>query len=325
MRMLFSRAGLSLLFIILACDNPLPAGPDPYVPPPVVTEPPRVDQNFDMDNYRGVIAFGLGHDLQSKENVLSFVHALMGRGWNTFEICSETEFWDGTFAYPIKVRSPERLDWLLDIIARVPGAQVALIGNCTLKRQVPLSEQFNWAMQVAEVAKNYQNIAIFTHNEFDNCRGREDWGGNRNYCAGKEDVARHVRMYKSYGFRYVTADDSFLWPRPGDPPSLTYSFRLTNIGATPASFHPDREKQGQPWDPSPNQLQQLARFNGEYILSETVAWSDFSGRCDGLRTCDQQRIQNFINNCAAVPECLFTYHCEHCLNGEVPTFIPEAR
>jgi hypothetical protein len=325
---------------ITTCDTP--SSPEPPVvdtPPPPPERPPRVDQPFSWDAYQGIIAFGLGHPGQTEADVLAFVQAAMAQGWNTFQICSECEFWDNSFAYPQKPRDPERLRWTLDIIARVPGAQVALIGNCTLKRQIPLDQQIKgfraggvsaaeaerWSRTVANIARDFQNVAIFTHNEFDNCRGRGDWGGDPSYCAGKQDVAEHIRIYRDAGIKYVTADDSFRPPVKGDPPQLTYGFRLANIGAWPASFHPDREKDRRPWDPSPHQLRELARYNGLYVLSETVAWTDFSGRCDGLRTCDPVRLDTFIGNCAAVPECRFTFHCEHCLNGLVPTHIPRAQ
>jgi hypothetical protein len=321
---------LALGVLVLAgCPAACDGGPTSGTPVTTTTappeRPPRVDVDFSWSEYRGVIAFGLGHPGQTEQDVLSFVSAFMSRGWNTFQPCSELEFWDGSFAYPSKPRDPERLRWLLEILARVPGAQVALVGNCTLKRQVPLTEQLEWARTVASVAKDYKNVAVFTHNEFDNCRGRSDWGGSADYCAGKQDVAEHIRVYRNAGIQWVTADDSFRPPVPGDPDSLTYGFRLTNIGARPASFHPDRTKNGHPWDPSLHQLQQLARFNGEFVLSETVAQMDFSGECSGLRTCDPNRIPAYITTCAAVPECKFTLHCEACLNGTVPSNIPEAR
>lgn len=323
MRILFFAVVASLVF---GCDRaPTFPDPPPIVEPPPVTEDPRVDVDFDLEGYKGIIAFGLGHPGQSKQDVINFVTNATNHGVYTIQPCSETEFWDGSFQYPQKPRDPERLNWLLDILSRIPGVQVALVGNCTLKRQVPLSEQLEWARQVAEVAQEYKNVAIFTHNEFDNCRHRDDWEGRKEYCAGKEDVAQHIRLYKSYGFKYVTADDSFSPPVRGDSGQRTYGFRLANIGAIPASFHPAREKDGRPWDPSLHQLQQLGRFNGDYILSETVAWADFSGRCDGLRTCDQDRIQDFVDRCVQVPECKFTFHCEACLNGEVPTFTPLMR
>jgi len=201
---------------------------------------------------------------------------------------------------------------------------VALVGNCTLKRQVPLAEQEAWARSVSGISADFLNVAIFTHNEFDNCRGRGDWGGHAAYCAGKQDVVEHIRIYRAAGIEHVTADDSFRPPKPGDPDSLTYGFRLANIGARPASFHPDRTKNGQPWDPSPHQLQQLARFNGEFVLSETVAWGD-DGECDGLRTCDPDRIPRYIATCAAVPECHFTLHGTELLAGRLPSVIPRAR
>ncbi len=324
-----------LLFLLVACplDECNQAGPTgPELPNKVTTsvpveppKPPRVDQPFSVESYRGVLAFGLGHPGQTEADVLTFVNSVRAKGWNTVQPCSETEFWDGSFQYPIKPRDPERLRWLLDILARVPGIQVALVGNCTLKRQVPLAEQAEWARQVAGVAADYQNVAIFTHNEFDNCRGRSDWGGNAAYCAGKQDVAEHVQLYRSYGIQVVTADDSFAHPADAPPGVDPYVFRLGNVGAWPASFHPDRTRNGSPWDPSLNQLNELGRRHGTYLLSETVAFADYSGNCSGLRTCDTERIQAYVDRCAAANGCRFTFHCEHCLNGLVPTWIPEAR
>jgi len=319
-----------------------------------------------------VIAFGLGHPGQNEEDVNRFLDAYLSRGWNTFQICSETEWWDeGSDEYPRKPRDVERLRWTLDLVARKPGAQVALVGICTLKRQVSLEEQFRWAFNVACVAAGgdvvsdgrgctpgqrprYKNVAIFTHNEFDNCAGRDDWGGNARNCAGKEEVKRHVRMYREAGFEVVTADDSFtLDPRRtrGMPESQIYGFRLANAGARPASFHPDRELRDQPWDPMREApsipelyvrdpigslgldeghdldvLEKLARYNGgEFILSETVAWADDTGRCDGLSTCDPERIPRLIERCSRVAGCFVTIHSRNQLAGRPATVIPEAR
>ena len=302
-----------------------------------------MDTDFSWDTYQGYIAFGLGHEGQSEQDVVSFVTTMLSYGWNTPQVCSETEFWDeGSTSLPRKPRDLERLRWTLDILARIPGVQVALVGNCTLKRQVPLEEQLAWARVVADVVlgkgvrsewgtvegtEPFRNIAIFTHNEFDNCAGRTDWGGNKNYCAGKEEVKRHIRMYREAGIQYVTADDSFTKDpvrTRGMPESQVYGFRLANAGAWPASFHPDRERRGQPWDPSLEDLQKLARWNGEFVLSETVAWGD-DGECDGLRTCDPDRIPRYIATCAAVPECHFTLHGTELLAGRLPSVIPRAR
>jgi len=308
-----------------------------------------MDQQFSLDAYQGVIAFGLGHPGQSEEDVLAYVNALMTSGWNTFQVCSENEYWTDDPNLPNKPRDPERLKWTLDLLARVPGVQVALVGNCTLKRQVPLSEQFAWAQTVANVAKEFRNVAIFTHNEFDNCAGRSDWGGNGRWCAGKQDVRQHIDMYRAAGFQVITADDSIC---VGPEVPKTYQFRLANISAWPASFHPCRSVRDEPWDPLRDGeeteasllkkygpigvlglneandlyfLQQMARYNGEFILSETVAWMDYSGRCNGLRTCDPNRIPALIDRCSRVPECHMTFHCENCLAGIVPTLIPQAR
>lgn len=326
-----------------SCDPPTSVEGDPEPPPPPPPpRPPRVDEPFDLSGgIRGVIAFGLGHPGQSEEDVIAFVNAVMSQGWTTIQPCAETEFWDDSHAYPRKPRSAtelaqfgppmhverkqrdeSRLDWLLDIMARVPRLNVTLVVNCTLKRQVPLEEQRQWARRVAEIAKPYKNVAIYTHNELQNCEGRSDWGGRKEWCADKEEARWHVNFFRSQGFQ-VTLDDGVCNASDRDS---NYQFRFANTGARPASFHPCRtDQRGRPWDPDRRFLRRMAEVNGTFLLSETVAWADFSGICTGLRTCDPLRLERYIGDCAAVPECSFTFHCENCLNGAVPTYIPRAR
>lgn len=311
--------------VLLACDPPTfptPPPPSTTTSVPVAEKPPRVDQPFSWDYFQGFTAFALGHPGQDEKDLEDLYREAMARGWNTARICSETEFWDGNPSYLMpKPRDPERLDWLLDTIARIPGAQVLLIGDCTLKGPVPEPNKREWAQQVASIASKYLNVAIETHNEFDNCRGR-GWGP---HCPGKQDVAEHIRIYRAAGIMYVTADDS-LGPRiDGDDESKTFTFRLSNIGASPADFHPTREKGNDPWDPDLRYLQKLARYNGLFVLSETVALGDVSGICDGLRTCDPGRIQSYVDRCAQVPECRFTFHSEALLGGDLPGWWPQAR
>jgi hypothetical protein len=308
-----------------------------------------VDAPFSWGAFRGFTAFALGHEGQTEADITALYSVAMSRGWNTGRICAETENWDGDARYPKKMRDLARLRWTLDVIARIPGAQVLLIGDCTLKGPVPEPEKREWARQVAEVAMGrggdvvipaFQNVAIETHNEFDNCRGR-GWGP---HCPGKQDVRAHIEIYRGAGIQYVTADDSLC---VGPDRRETYAFRLSNIGAWPADFHPCREVRDEPWDPlregplsdqellqrygplavgDTHFLEQLVRYNGgTALLSETVAWMDDGSVCDGLRTCDQGRIQSYVDRCASVPGCLFTYHSQYLLAGEIPTWWPEAR
>ena len=309
------------LGIILACQDPIITSPTPTTTTtaPLPVEHPRVDQPFSWDIYQGFTAFALGHPGQDEGNITGLFAEAMSHGWNTGRICAELENWDGNAAYPRKPRDPERLRWTLDIIARIPGAQVLLIGDCTLKGPVPELEKRAWAERVAQVAREFQNVAIETHNEFDNCDGR-GWGP---HCPSKQDVAAHIRIYRQAGIEYVTADDSLCY---GPDVAKTYQFRLANIGAWPADFHPCRDRAHRPWDPSSSFLARVRDFNGEpFVLSETVAWSDSATDCDGLRTCDLNRINTYIAACALVPGCKFTYHSEALLAGESPTWWPEAQ
>ena len=312
---------LAFAFVLVSpqgCKD-TPTFPTPPPEPPPVVEAPRVDQPFSWEYYQGFTAFALGSPEQAEYDVQSLFAGALSHGWNTARICSETENWDNSSYLVRKPRDTDRLEWLLDLIARIPGTQVLLIGDCTLKGPVPEPEKREWARQVAQVARKFQNVAIETHNEFDVCRGR-DWGP---HCPGKDDVAAHIRIYKEAGIQYVTANDSLC---AGPDERKTYQFRLANIGAYPADFHPCRNVRNTPWDPSRQYLQRLVELNsGIALLSETVAFGDVSGNCSGLRTCDKLRIEKYIADCAAVPGCKFTYHSEALLAGWPPGWWPEAR
>lgn len=322
------------------CSERCDEGPtNPEIPPTttVQPEPPsRVDEPFSWDRLRGFTAFAV-----QPENVPALWREAMSHGFNTGRVCSETEFWDpGEGAYPARPRDVNRVKGILEAVAKIPGAQVILIGDCTLKRQVPLAESEAWAWTVAKTVQGwtcpfigtctpeepvipYQNVAIETHNEFANCRGRSDWGGRAEWCPGKQDVAAHIQIYRRQGIAEVTADDDICW---GPDEAKTYEFRLYNVGARPADFHPCRtDEGGRPWDPDDKFLGRIAKFNGQFVLSETVAWTDLSGSCKGLSTCDKERIQSYLNRCAARPECGFVFHSRELLAGRPPTWWPEAR
>jgi hypothetical protein len=283
-----------------------------------------VDQPFTWDGFYGYTAFALGHPDQSEIEVRAFISAHMVNGLNTARVCSETGDWDGSLYWLVrKPRDPERLLWLLNIFATIPGAQVLLVGDCTLKRQVPLAEAAEWARTVAEVVKNseFRNVAVETHNEPNNCRFRPDWGGSDAYCPGKQDIAEHIRIYRDAGIEFVTVDDGVCHT---DFLNSTLEFRYANINAKPADFHPCRTRDdGSPWDPSLSQIRKLTNVNGPVLLSETVAWGD-DGTCNGLRTCDQNRIQSYLDRCAQVEGCKFVFHSVNGLGGIIPGFIPRA-
>ena len=293
-------------------------------PSPVTTtnlpleKPPRVDQPFSWDHYQGFTAFALGHPDQTEEDIQALFAEAMSHGWNTARVCAETEFWPGDANYPQKPRDLKQLEWTLDVIARIPGSQVLLISNCTLKGPVTIAQQIQWSTETAQVASQYQNVAIEAVNEFGSCQGR-GWGP---HCPGKQDVRLMIEASRAAGVRFVTSDDSLCY---GPDDSKIYTFRLANIGASPADFHPCREDlRGRPWDPDERFLRQVAHFNGLFVISEPVAWMDYSGTCSGLRTCDPDRINRAIFACAAVPECRWTFHSEALLAGESPTWWPEA-
>ena len=331
------RSVLALVFTvaaIYACEESVITGPSggggPPPPttsvPPVNIVPPRVDAPFDWGVYHGFTAFASGEPSQSEQDVRLLFGEAMANGWNTARKCSETQFWSGP-GFPTMPMDIERLKWWLDIVATIPGAQVLLIGDCTNKGPLPESEGRDWARAVGKLAAGYANVAIETHNEFKNCKHR-GWGP---HCPTKSDVAEHIRIYKNMGVEYVTVDEGVC---KDDLEKGRLGFGLFGLGAWPADFHPCREYpfgSGVPWDPNKRFLRELVDRNGMILLSETVAWTDNSGRCSGLRTCDEDRIQRYIDTCAEVDDenggagCKFTYHSQDLLAGLPPTWWPRAR
>lgn len=323
-----------VVFILAAicCDNSAVdiTGPGSGGPPTATTsvpfdiKPPRVDAPFDWGNYQGFTAFASGEPAHSEEDVRLLFGVAMADGWNTARKCSETEFWRGDVNYPIMPRDLERLKWWLDIVATIPGAQVLLIGDCTLKGPVPENEGRDWARAVGKLAAQYENVAIETHNEYRICGGR-GWGP---HCPDSGDVAAHIRIYRNAGIEFVTADEPIC-----NPSSNELEFKLASDNAWPADFHPCRDwPRGtkKPWDPDKSLIRELVAHNGMILFSETVAWMDTSGDCKGLRTCDKDRIQSFIDDCAAVDNenggmgCKYTFHSEALLAGLPPTWWPRA-
>lgn len=285
------------------------------IPVPLPAPLPRLDQPFVWGP--GFTSFALGHPGQTESDVRSVFSAHRANGINTARVCSETEFWPNTWPLIVKPRDISRLRWLLEVVATMPGAQVLLIGDCTLKGPAPESEKRDWARSVAQVASEFKNVAIETHNEFANCAGR-GWGP---HCPGKQDVRAHVEIYRDAGIQHVTADDRLCKEDFAEGGIL--EFRLANVGARPADFHPCREVNGKPWDPSLGNMRTLRQKHGEVLLSETVAWGD-DGDCDGLRTCDPARMQQIMDNCTASGVHCVT-HSVAGLAGEIPGFIPVVR
>lgn len=330
-----SALGLFCVTAIIFCmcgeaDVTGPSGSE-LPPPSTMAAPagdvllPRVDAPFSWNSFHGFTAFALGHPAQTELDIRLLYGEAMMHGRNTGRICSETEFWDLSQPYLYsKPRDIIRLKWLLDIIASIPGAQVLLIGDCTLKGPVPEYKSRNWARAVASLAAEYENIAIETHNEFKSCPGR----GWVPHCPTRSDVAVHVQIYRAAGLEFVTVNQAVCKP---DLENGTLRFRLFGIGVWPADFHPCRDwPRGSkvPWDPDLRFLRELVTVNGMTLLSETVALGDVTGVCSGLRTCDHDRIQRFVDDCGRVDEensgegCKFVFHSERLLGGDPPDWWP---
>lgn len=315
-----SVAALFVLLSLASCRDPEagPVAPTPSTTSSVAPPPPASPTTFSWENYRGFSAFALL--AQPDASIEDAFREAGAHGWNTARVCAETEFWDGAYPYLRVPRDLERLRSALDVVARIPDAQVLLIGNCTLKRQVSLAEQFEWNQGVARVVRSFKNVGLEVVNELDNCRGRSDWGGRDSFCPGKQDARVMIDAARTAGVHEVTLDDGLC---AGD---FTLEFRFFNIGARPADFHPCRTRASKPWDPPADFLHDVVSKNrGLVLLSETVGYADVSGDCGGLRTCDEARIQAYVDRCGANPGCLFTFHSEAGLAGSGWTWWPEAR
>lgn len=300
----------AMAFLLLACetcDSPIaPPPPDTTTtvpepsPPPV--KPPRVDQPFTWDGAHGFSLFaGLILDEQGINAIFS---QAFSKGRNTARVCGETEYWPGNDLYPRIPRNLDLLDSFLDTVARIPGAQVLLMPNCTLKGgphddKMPLGPQYDWNIKAAKVAAKYKNVAIEVVNE-----------PGRFRAVPPDAVNRMINDARNQGVEWVGADDGIC---KGDEPR--HAYRAANF----ISWHPCRRVDDEPWDPSRSTLEEWMDAHGSLVLSETVAWDDDQNQCNnGLRTCDKERIDRYQRRCNRVPGCVFFFHSEDGLAARVP-------
>lgn len=293
-----------LLLAYGTCDNPVgPNGPEPDTTTIPESKPPIVAEPFTWDGSAGFSLFA-GLVLDSQGIQAAWTQAL-SHGRNTARVCAETEYWNGSPQYPSIPRNPDRLDAFLDTVARIPGAQVLLMGNCTLKHgphdtAQPLGPQYEWNIKVAKIAAKYPNVALEVVNE--------PWRFNQ---VPESAVNRMIADAHRQGVQMVGADDSIC---KGD--RARYAYR----GADFVSWHPCRIVNREPWDPSQAILQEWAdRNGGMVVLSETVAWDDNGDQCsNGLRTCDKGRIERYQRRCNRASDCVFFFHSEDGLAARVP-------
>jgi len=272
-------------------------------------EPPRVDSPFSWADYRGFSAFALvGYE---PEHVRAVYAQAMASGWNTARVCAETEFWDNTGFLKQVPRDLVAVDRLLDTVARIKGAQVLLIGDCTIKsgnpaQTDPVGEA--WNQQVVDLLqqKQYQNVALEVVNE----------GWHPFYKASRQSVLRRIDYARSRGVQ-AGSDDHICLGEANVPHYL--------LGrADFYTFHPCRtDARDNPWDPPASFLEKVGTVNGHAYLSETVAYSEIEA--GGLRTQDRGRIERYIETCASVPGCRFTYHSDFGLEAGYYPWFPQAR
>ena len=308
------RWDLIWLFCLLMVACPLDdcdsaAGPSPTPEPTTTTtvpaKPPRIDQPFAWEGASGFSLFA-GLRLEDSEIEGAFLQARNAQR-DIARVCAETEFWPGTEDYPRIPRDLERLDGFLDTVARIPGAQVLLMSNCTLKHGgLGWEPQREWNRKVAQVASEYANVAIEVVNE------PYHYG---HFFHGKENLVRQlIREARSAsGGLLIGADDSFCTKREN---LRHYLYSSVDF----ASFHPCRNTGNKPWDPPKSHLRELVDENGGLaVLSETVAWDDNGDECDHfLRTCDKERIRIYERRCEATHGCIYFFHSENGLAARVP-------
>ena len=139
-----SRRWLLILLALTFCCDGSPISP----PPPVTTtttappsRPPRVDQEPDLYDIRGVTAFGAA--LLDEQELLSFIHHVMASGVNILRVGAQTDDWCGHRNIYIdeccgphwqSEEARENLQRLLDVTSRIPGLYVQLIPTFTHKK-----------------------------------------------------------------------------------------------------------------------------------------------------------------------------------------------
>jgi hypothetical protein len=311
---------LAILLGTVACDESCARELGPTAPPPVTTtvppdDPPpvipRVDDWFQWDDFYGYSSFAALR--LEDQDIYAMFNQSMGSGWNTPRVCAETEFWPDTDDYPRIPRDIARLRHFLEVTATIPGAQVLLMSNCTLKHGgLVFQPQKLWNRQVAEVAADFKHVAIEVVNE--------PWHYQHFFHKKWGLVQELISDAKAAGVREVGADDHVC----GTNNSVRHEI-LSSV--TFPSFHPCRNITSAPWDPKKGFLERLIDSNGGLaVLSETVAWDDNQDQCDHfLLTCNKERIQSYIDRCNRQPGCKFTFHSEDGLAARIPySWFPQA-
>lgn len=309
------RWDLILIFclVFVACpldDCDSAAGPSPP-PDPVTTTttsvpegPPRVDQEFTWDWAAGFSLFA-GLRLEEHQIRSLFAQARNARR-NTARVCAETEFWRGDESYPAIPRSAEKLRAFLDVVARIPGAQVLLINNCTLKHSSNFKMQEEWNIRASRVAGEFKNVAIEVVNEPQR---------HLDFFHDKEHLVRQlIREARTHsGGLQIGADDSF---HRSSTNLRHYLFSSVDF----VSFHPARTSHDRPWDPNRADMREVKDANPgkQVVFSETVAWDDNGDNCSNwLRTCERERIINYERRCER-EGIVFFFHSEDGLAARVP-------
>lgn len=301
----FTLVSFIAALILVSCDHP---GSPPIPTPTTITttiDLPRLDEPFSWDGHAIFSSFPLVG--RNPDHIRAIYAQALGNGYTIGRVCAETQNWDGEL--PTVPADIEVVRSFLETVARIPGAQVLLITNCTLKGPVPFDFQDDWNTRVSQLAAGYRNVAIEVENEWRQCRNR-GWGP---YCADVSRIMGWIREVKGRGLQ-GGADDSFCG-------GGIFRHELLRLVSFP-SFHPCRtDENDNPWDPAPGTLARLVIENrGQAVLSETVCYSDrFDG---GLYTSDKSRVERYLSNCKSTPGCVWNFHSEDGLVGELARWMP---
>lgn len=275
----------ALALSLFACDNASvsPAGPTTTSTPPATTTVPPVFNPgimFDWNGTRGILVFA-GTQAQESD-IMILDSTLRGLGWPTptYHVCSEVARWESTpwadGEEPFSDENLENLRRFLRVTAEL-GSQVLLDVFCTV-RDAPAWMDMNgelYAQTVAEIAKEYEHVAIHIANEA--------WHGD-SWFQNNDGRLRLMRdTLRTAGFQGLIGSDDNA-SRPGD---TRYNRAWRDLGFWP-DFHPWRLEATRL--PNRADFAEMAERNpfGTVVISEPIAYSTW--RDEDCCTADQEII-----------------------------------
>ena len=298
MRQVFTALLAAILLCACGEDGVDIVSPDPpSIDVPVTSTPPdpvypRVDQQFDWSLTRGFTLFAGARASEREVREIFDAYRAHWPGLTfTARVCAEVQSWprnvvylpQGAAARPNFDRTSaayNELKHFLGVAATIPGAQVLVVGICTLKEDgTSWKHMKKWTGHICGLASQYENTAVEVVNEAHH---------PNSYFRGNADrVDILMRTCRDATSRHMEV---------GSDANITEHRRAYSYDrglATFLSYHPWRNP-----DPTSDDLRGIVRQRiGGTVFSETTSLDVENYSPDyGGKTTDVSQIMDYARN-----------------------------